>query len=253
LERKNENTLRRRDCLFSLRLRWLFKTSLFAQAQLFKIQIKIQMKKFFILAALLLSPAHAAPPSDLIKCSAIKGGIERLACFDSLANAEQKTADQSATTTLGGTKESKNWIVSIGQSKLDDSQEVWLKTDATEPVRGRFGKTAIPQMILRCSENTTAAYIFFDGHFMSDISGNGKVTFRIDKDAPFYQNLSVSGNNKALGHWSGNASIPFIKKLVGGNTLIVQATPHSESPVLVTFDISGLESQLEPLRKACKW
>jgi len=245
--------MRSAGVLLSVRLRWLFKTLLFAQTQLLKIQVKVQMNKFLILAALFVSQAHAAPPSELLKCSAIKSGVERLACFDSLINAEQKAADQSATKTLGGTKESKNWNVSIGQSKLDDSQEVWLKTDAIEAVRGRYGKEAIPQMILRCSENTTAAYIFFDGHFMSDTSGNGKVTFRIDKDAPFSQNLSVSGNNKALGHWNGSASIQFIKKLFGGNTLIVQATPHSESPILVTFDISGLESQLEPLRKACKW
>ena len=211
------------------------------------------MKKYLVLTALLTSPSFATPPSDLLKCSAIKGGVERLECFDNLANNGQKAADISAEKKLGGGKISKNWTTNISQSKIDDSQIVVLSTDATEYVLDRSYKKATPNLFLRCKENVTVMYIHFDGMFMSDISGNGKVTFRIDKDASFSQNLNVSSGNKALGLFNGGTAIPFIKKLMTGATLIVQATPFNDSPIIVTFDISGLEAQIEPLRRACKW
>lgn len=198
--------------------------------------------------------SFAAEPSSLLKCSAVGDGVKRLACFDDLAKIEQKTADQKANKKLDAKEtQSNNWIQSVSQSKIDDSETVILMTESKDPVPGRFKKQAVPALIFRCMEKITSVYINFDGIFMSDHAGHGKVTFRIDKDKPYIQNMVVSNDHMALGLWSGGAAIPFIKKLMSGETLIAQATPFNESSVMLTLDISKLEKEIEPLRKACKW
>lgn len=213
------------------------------------------MEKFLLsISSLFIFTANAAEPSALLKCSAISDGIKRLACFDDLAKNEQKNADKNAKTKLNSNESnSKNWNLSISQSKIDDSETVVLMTSAKEPVSGKFNKTVTPMLIIRCLEKTTSAYISFGGLFMSDLGAHGKVTFRIDKEKPFTQNMNVSNDNKALGLWEGAIAIPFIKKLMTGETLIAQATPYSDSPVMLTFDISKLENEIDPLRKSCKW
>ena len=195
-----------------------------------------------------------AEPTTLLKCFAIEDGVMRLACFDTLANAEQKQANLKAKALLDSSdKKPSNWTLSIEQSKIDDSKTVILMTQATTPIPGRFRGYATPTLVLRCLQNVTSAYIDFDGWYMTDISGHGQVTFRIDKEKPFFHGMSASNSNKALGFWNGGTSLPFIKKLMTGQSLLVQATPFRESSMMVTFNISNLESVLDPLRKASNW
>lgn len=212
--------------------------------------------KFFsmFVGAFLIILTASAETTALLKCSAIKDGVKRLACYDDLAAAEQKQVDAKAAILLGSNnKKANNWDLSIEQSKIDDSQAVYLTTESTTPIQGRFRGNAVPTLVLRCLQNVTSAYINFDGWYMTDISGHGQVTFRIDKEKPFVQKMSASNSNKALGFWNGGTSLPFIKKLMTGQSLLVQATPFRESSLMVTFDITNLEGEIEPLRKACKW
>lgn len=205
--------------------------------------------------ALLVTPSLAADLNkEILTCSALTDSIKRLECFDNLAAREQANADQQATKELtdsGSTPD--NWDLSISQSKIDDTTTVLLRTRAQEPVAGRFNRIATPTLVLRCLENTTVAYINFDGLHMTDIQNYGQVTFRVDKQKAFSLRTRNSTDNKALGLWSGNSAIPFIKRLYGGNTLLVQATPFNDSPVTFSLNIAGLESAIQPLRTACKW
>ena len=41
--------------------------------------------------------------------------------------------------------------------------------------------------------------------------------------------------------------------MFGAKKLFVEATPFSETAVRGEFDIAGLETAIEPLRKACHW
>lgn len=63
----------------------------------------------------------------------------------------------------------------------------------------------------------------------------------------------ASTDNKALGLWSGGKAIPVVKQMLGKSTMITRMTPFSESPFTATFNISGLNRAIEPLRKACNW
>ncbi len=213
------------------------------------------MIKWLLITTLAFTPAiYAAEPSALLKCSAIYDGVKRLACFDELVKADQRIADQNSTKKLDADEiKSKNWTRSISQSKIDDSETVTLETDSKNSVPGRFKREATPTLMIRCLEGKTSFYISFDGLFVSDTSNYGQLTIRVDKEKPFVQKTTVSSSNKALGLWNGSTSIPFIKKLFDKETLLVQVTPFNESPITLSFDISGLQNEIEPLRKACKW
>jgi type VI secretion system protein VasI len=41
--------------------------------------------------------------------------------------------------------------------------------------------------------------------------------------------------------------------MFGKSTMIVRITPFGENPFTATFNISGLEEAIVPLRQACKW
>ncbi|WP_157018348.1 type VI secretion system-associated protein TagO [Mesorhizobium xinjiangense] len=57
----------------------------------------------------------------------------------------------------------------------------------------------------------------------------------------------------ALGLWNGSRSIPVIKQMLGKSRMIVRMTPYNENPFTATFDITGLENEIAPLRDACQW
>lgn len=206
-----------------------------------------------IAALLIATPAVADLKKDVLGCSAITDGIKRLECFDRIAASEQKAADTQAAQELAASETPANWNVSISQSKIDDSKTVILTTDAKETVAGMFNRAARPWLVLRCLRNTTSAYINFDGLHMADIQGYGRVTFRVDKQKAFTRSANVSTDNKALGFWNGGSAIPFIKQLFGGSTLLIQATPFSESAVTFSMNIQGLEDAIKPLRETCNW
>lgn len=146
-----------------------------------------------------------------------------------------------------------SWTTTAGKSEIDDSPTVFLRAVASSDVPARFGGRTKPVLVLRCLENTTSAYIRFDGLFMSDIDSYGRVTFRVDKNKATTNRLRVSTDNEALGLWSGGQSIPFIKSLFGGERLVVRATPYGESTITFEIPISGLSDEVKPLRQACNW
>ena len=143
-----------------------------------------------------------------------------------------------------------DWRVRTETSPLDDSTSVFLRTSGT-PIQGPYGEDVIPRLHIRCVENSTAVYIHFGGHFMSDYL-HGRVDYRIDDTPARHRQFSESNSHEALGLWHGTG-IGFIKSLFGHDELYVRATPHSESWVSTTFRIGGLEEEITPLRHSCDW
>lgn len=145
------------------------------------------------------------------------------------------------------------WSVSETSSPMDDSAKVTLVQQSNESVPSRFGRGSDTiGLIIRCSENSTAMYFNFKGHHMTDHRNYGEVMLRVDDANPSTYRMSVSTDNEALGRWRGQG-IGIIKSMFGAEQLVLRATPYSESPMTVTFDISGLEEEIEPLREACHW
>lgn len=200
----------------------------------------MQKLSVLLVASSLGLASAVANASD--ECVAITGDKERLACYD------MKYRPASTATTASA------WSVQESKSKMDDSTTVILHVESEEKVPSRFGRGAVTaDLYLRCSENSTSAYFILGDHFLAEIQGYGEVTYRLDAQKPKTTSMSESTDNKALGHWSGGAAIPFIKGIFGHDAMVVRITPFNESPITVTFPVSGLEEAVSPLRKACRW
>lgn len=186
----------------------------------------------------------ACPVLAQDQCVSVVDDKERLDCYDRAF----KPKEPESTNSLIG-----KWTVHEDSSKLDDSKSVTLSVDSDEPVRGRFGGSEAGTLIVRCKENTTSLYIIWAGNFMSDLQGRGRVDYRIDTQPARHAGMDASTDNMALGLWNGGASIPLINKLMDANKFYVRATPFNESPVEMTFTVTGLKDAAVPLKTACGW
>ena len=149
------------------------------------------------------------------------------------------------------------WSTSKQVSPVDDSTSVWLTTYSNEAIshRYRLRQEAPARLQLRCLENTTALYVAFNDHHMASSPYHdwGHVVIRIDSQQARTIKMSESTDNRLLGLFRGNQSIPVIRSMFGGEQLLVRATPFGGAPITVTFDITGLEKEIAPLRQACNW
>lgn len=142
----------------------------------------------------------------------------------------------------------RTWEVSTNKSKMNDSTSVFLSLEADDEVT-TVGAPFRPRLLLRCMENVTSVLVFGEW-FLGD---GVPVVYRIDKEQPVAQTWQRSDNYKTAGLWDGGRAIPMIKTLLGKSTLVMRITPRSEGPKEMSFNISGLDKVIEPLKKSCKW
>lgn len=203
-------------------------------------QIRSGIGVIAVAIGVIMAVMDAKAEEDPKKCAAIQKDEARLECYDLIF---KKSAAVVPTMSL--------WQVREEISKLDDSKNVYLYLDSTS-YRDRFGNAKSVTLGIACRESETNLWLAFD-EFMSDNSGGGKVTYRIDKAPAKAVDFTESSDNHGLGLWYGPSAIKFAKKLFGANNLLIRATPFSDSSIQVEFPITGLEEAIKPLRKACNW
>lgn len=179
-------------------------------------------------------------------CAKENDAGERLLCYDGLFRSEVKNETP--------TDDKGKWLSQSDTSKLTDSSDHYISLSSSDTIRARFGGgTKTANLTIRCMENTSSAYFVFGDQFLSDIQGYGRITYRIDDKKAETKSFIASTDHKALGLWSGESAIPFIKKLSGAKQMIVRMTPYNESPLTVTFDLRGFDAAIKPVSEACKW
>jgi type VI secretion system protein VasI len=214
-------------------------------------------------AVLLLStavPSFAQPiPGDLLNCKNLANDADRLACFD---QAMTKDRTQPASTSKVESvavdekpeKPKSKWYARKDTSAMTDDTNHFVSTTSIGYHQcSQFGTSGPITLWVRCMEDTTALIISGDCHLASGFDGYGEVTWRTDDDKAVTRSFEASTNNQSLGLWSGGRSIPAVKELFGKERLVVRFTPFSMSPVEATFDITGLEEAIGPLRQECGW
>ncbi|TNC63538.1 type VI secretion system-associated protein TagO [Rubellimicrobium roseum] len=200
-----------------------------------------------VLAAL-LATTPVAGATETEGCAAIAADAERLACFDAQFG-ERVHADEGAALPA----DTGRWTIRTGVSPMTDETSVFLGLDSQNPIPSPFGGIAPGVLMLRCQENTTAAFVSFNDNVMADLQGQGRVEYRIDDQPMARLGMSASPNGLALGLWTGGRSIPWITSLIGHERLALRATPLRASPLTLTFDLSGLEAAIVGLRETCGW
>ncbi|BFT64678.1 hypothetical protein PMm318_A54370 [Pseudomonas moorei] len=150
-------------------------------------------------------------------------------------------------------EQASSWEVSETVSKIDDSKTVVLHATSKEVVAKQFGGRDTADLYIRCAEGATSLYFVLAGNFLADSEEYGQVIYRVDNQKARTYSFSSSTDNKALGQWGGQYAIPVVKHLFDAQQVVVRITPYNESPVTVTFPVSGLRQAIAPLQLACKW
>lgn len=211
------------------------------------------------LALILNVPQVAADPTPLLNaCRVISEPDRRLACYDRAAGRAVGTTEAAGTGINEGSSEDATerapsvWQSSIKTSPLTDETTVVLWVSSREAVDcGRIDVRPVA-LVVRCLEDTTAIYLATHCH-MTDHQQYAQFEYRLDAHPRQSFRGSASTDSRALGLWRGNQSIPVIRSMFGRERMIVRATPFGENPFTAEFDITGLETAIAPLRKACNW
>lgn len=197
----------------------------------------------------------------LNQCAERSDGQARLDCYDKVVSDARGSSVSQPTPLLkpnqmeapappkaGGTGK---WKRAIETSPIDDSKTVTLTLAANSQIKTRLGSEQ-PLLVARCMEGATDAYIAW-GTFIT--TGEIALTIRFDKEPARLLDTSMSTDHTAtfIGPASQLNQLEFLKKAANHTTLLVQVTPYGESPVMTTFDLTGLATVLPELRAACKW
>lgn len=177
-------------------------------------------------------------------CIGIENDLDRLSCYDEASGRKPRAS----TVTSHG-----EWILQEEVSKLTDEKNVALRLPSIDAVDCQWNAGKKAFLLLLCRDKTTSLVVNTGCHMTSNHGGYGEVDLRIGKQKATVVSMDASTDNKSLGVWTGGRSIPIIKQMFGEETLVMRMTPYGENPILIEFNIAGLEAAADPLRKACNW
>ncbi|RWR08500.1 type VI secretion system-associated protein TagO [Paenirhodobacter populi] len=206
--------------------------------------------RFFLSSAILTAFLSAPTDAAITDCVGLDADLDRLACYDKESGRTPKVSDVTKETGQG------NWEVRTQTSVMNDQTDYFMRVESQDPIVCRsYAGQERPALLLRCMENTTAILLSTSSCHLtsSEYNDYGDIQYRIDDLPARTKGFTESTSNDTLGLWSGGAAIPFIKSLFGHKQLIMRFTPFNESPKTVTFDISGIDEAVKPLRDACNW
>ena len=214
--------------------------------------VRILQVLFLIVGLIAIQGAFGAARADQLsdvlreieRCAVIESTISRGECYDSLANRLELAPRVEQRRSAG------RWQLGLDQSEFDDTKSVYLSLDADEKVKVSRYDVVRPKLWLRCMENTTALFVDYK-HFLG--SDRIDVEYRIDRAAAQRGRWSISTDHHAAGLWRGAGAIPFIRRLLGKDRLLIRLTPYGENTSTVSFTVTGLETAVGELAAACNW
>lgn len=206
--------------------------------------------RLFIFSAFLTStPSVAQDFSEKIaKCAVVSGELDRLACFDDIAEAAGLNGPQSVAVSNSDTGK---WNVSKDVNPIDDSVRVTAILYSTN-TKSTWGKRV--SLVARCMSNKTEVYINWNDYLGDDsnsVYADWKnLTIRIGEAKAIKQRWGISTDKEAT---FAPKAIQLLKSMVGNSKFLAQTTPYNESPVTAIFDTTGSKNALSPLAEACNW
>ncbi|MEG9026942.1 type VI secretion system-associated protein TagO, partial [Klebsiella pneumoniae] len=189
---------------------------------------------------------EAISKEKLLECRSEINGTKRLACYDKLF--PQDAAEEDEPAVAEATPNPGKWLTHITTSPVDDSKNVVLMLPSNDSIRTPFGETVTPTIFVACREKKTEVFINWDVYLGLEETS---MLYRLDKQKAVERSWSISTDTKAV-FYSGR-DIDFVKALAKSEKMFARITPYNESPVSVTFELTGLNNALKPLQQACGW
>lgn len=199
----------------------------------------------FVAVAATLTLSHAADAQDLKsqlqECGSVTDNMARLQCYDNIVKQPGMSNPTSGSTGNGSSNGS--WSVDQQNNPMDDTSTVVLSNSSTSGV-DQQGNPII--LFIRCQSGQMDVYLAW-GDFLGDTSTDTEL--RVGSAPSYDESWSNSTDNTAA--FSPNP-LSLVRSLEKADRLVVEVTPYNESPIIATFDISGLTSAVAPLAQDCK-
>uniref|UniRef100_UPI003341D5BE type VI secretion system-associated protein TagO n=1 Tax=Castellaniella defragrans TaxID=75697 RepID=UPI003341D5BE len=202
------------------------------------------MKKTAIILCMLASSgawASSASKDDLAVCAAKSNAVDRLECFDALAEKVGATV----TTTNTTSKSSGKWSTSTDTDPMTD-ESIHFAMLRSSSGTGKYGDAVV--MTVRCKDKKTEMYINWKSYLGRDTIST---TYRVGKDKAKTSKWDVSTDHKAA--FFPGSPVSLLKAIAENDSFVASLTPYSESPVTASFDTTGAAAALADIRKGCGW
>jgi hypothetical protein len=139
------------------------------------------------------------------------------------------------------------WIFDSDVSALDDSTSYTIGLEAEDSIRAWLSNPT-PVLIIRCRNQQYEVYIHADTQLESNLDDEVYTRVRYGDEEPFSAIMDESTTGEAMFFRSGRA---VARKLLTINRLVVGFTPFSANPVEAVFDLTGIETAIQPLVDEC--
>jgi type VI secretion system protein VasI len=178
--------------------------------------------------------------TDIAKCAAVKGDLERLSCYDEIAKINNLTSPQTQTT---NEPSNSKWVVTSNTNPVDDTKTAvaMLVADAGA---SKWGNQIT--FIARCKSGSTEVFINWYDYLGSEAT----VLTRVGNEKAKTSEWDLSSDSKAS---FAPQPVKLLKAMQTSNKFLAQITPYNESPVTAIFDTTGFDNAIKPLRELCKW
>lgn len=214
------------------------------------------MRKIALALSFIATPTLVfSETTDFARCHNIPGENVRLMCYDQITGYVPKKSDESKQTessSLAASQITKpngsQWRYSEETSALDNRKDVWLSVKSNNTEGNSIGTPIYATLWVRCMENKTNVLIGFDRY----TTDNQNVRYKFDDGAVQKQWMETMRGGDGIGIWSGSRAIPFIKRMLDKDKLIIAYDTYT-GPVEFAFNISGLRERLQPLANECEW
>lgn len=143
------------------------------------------------------------------------------------------------------------WSITQRMSRTDDSSLVSASVRSLDEVARPSSGPSKLTLGVRCRANVTEVALGI-GVDIGPPGADIKVQYRFDSLPAAPASWRVSPDSLQIGLWAGASSIPFIKAMEGKTRLALRFPGWGEQREL-TFDITGVEGAMRPVRLACKW
>lgn len=141
------------------------------------------------------------------------------------------------------------WKIQTRESPQGGAPVTLLAQVSGDAISDEYGTQQVnPELQFHCDGGELVARI--DWHrFIS--SFNTELGFQADDGRNKWHKWKVDQSNKITISPSAADTEQIIEKMRAGESLLVDVTPYSESPVQVTFDLAGFAEAIDTFRADC--
>lgn len=117
----------------------------------------------------------------------------------------------------------------------------------------RTGSLQVARLEIRCTNNRTSMAAVFPGHVMSDVKERSEILYWLDNQKNGILEFEMGEADDTLLVREGYRAVPFLKSLLAGNWLTIDAITASGETVVQEFNLANLAEAIKPVRADCNW